>query len=258
MKKKKLFVTALLTAAVLSACNNGQAKVEDDGIVNSIALEADYSLERKDFPIDMDTALNIDDWVSIDEGDEVVYESMIDTSTISEENLNRIHNTNPDALLVEREYLKLMDDKTITDTVKVNDGNIAMSEATFDVYRFYLIPDSISDQVSEFDILNRLDHTINCKMYISDQGNIFYEIDEVVDFTNKQVYIIGEDDYSNTIEAKSLWELTDSGFALISYEQTGLGSKSQNIIDANFNYEKDIIVPIDRLALNDNKEVRRV
>ena len=248
-KNKMLYVTALITAAFLTGCSNNKTTLDD----STISISSRYVFDRKNEPTLMDGALSMDQDVKIDLGEEVEYDHILDTSIISSEDKIKILSSNPEAYIYDKEYLKLIDDDTITNREESNTKTMSMG--TFSEYQFYYVPEQLRKQLSPYDYSNNIGYTINCKKYLSENGTLYYKINEKLDLNDVRLTIFGSTELDKYIETESLYQYNgqhgNGSFTLMSFKQTGLLSDSEEIVEKNFNCDNELITPIEELK---NKE----
>ena len=146
-------------------------------------------------------------------------------------------------------FAHLMDEGTITSDLELGDEAVTMSSATFCDSRInpIILPDSLSEFKTIRNLLNYTDSTIKCKKIITFDGKTLYYIDAKMVFNYDCA--VSDGDY---IQCKCLIQLYPNGkFILLSRNQTGIGSESENIINSNFNNEKQIVLPISDTVFKD-------
>lgn len=230
--KKKLLVTNLAFALILSGCSFSLGNSKQDTIKSNIEVEdiIDDNNEIDELMGFKNNYKNIN-----------TYDYLIDNSD----------NTTAT-------FAALLEEKTISNDTKFFDER---EEASIEVFNNPIInPITIPkplvlDHIYEVsDLVGSYGNCdITCKKLISLNGEIYYYIKSIFTFDSAGEYLIIGANSGDTIEAEYLYRVDENNeLELLYRNQTGVSADTDNVIENNYNNSNQtIIVPIEETVFSD-------
>ena len=239
--RKKLLLLSLIASLSLTGCSKN--KVESQP---KILVECDSHTNSEQYHNSIDDLLGLDRTSHNEDlyGKKLNYTYLIDNTNLEETTFAGIYyNAGVNETIHYASLARLVDENTITSKIDFNDNKTAMSTGTFTALQIIECPDSLKNDVIPSTCCN---YEMSCKKLVTIDDQTYYYIVSEVTFNEsieKYDNQITKDDY---LKCESLYQLCENGFVELSRHQTGLGSTDENISNRNFNYQEEVVLPIEK------------
>ena len=191
MNKKRLMLLTLSSVLFLTACKN--ANTQSRSNLKGEVYESNYEYDG-DENTRLDTMFDFKNKLDIDVGDNVLYDYYINNDNTTE-------------------YAKLIDEREL-DSEDLVDGS------TFIYNGFYNTPEDLNYEYTEDDKYLLWEYKIYCKKFLSEQGDLYYYVNEQVDTTGSY-YKKRDDAFHPSISSHVVYKYDDGELNEIARGQLG-------------------------------------
>lgn len=243
--KRKLMVPTLVSAlALTSGCSSANKESDEEGLYVETPQMFEYFNHSNQF---------IDRIFGLEEtSDEypLKLDYLLDTSFLTDEDYEKFkenYGIEKDCTEPVGAFAHLVDEKTITDKVAINDGATTMTEATFDAFSIIIWPEELNKYPKPRYHMNE---KITVRKLKTMDYRTLYAIDSTIEFTKGIKKYIPELKEGDFMHCTSVYESDDGKLKEIYRKQTGAYSDSLNIEPLNYS-SAPIITKVDETIFQD-------
>ena len=152
-----------------------------------------------------------------------------------------------------------MDEKTVTDEIKAQDGKMALTKRSFEtgsILNSIIYADDLAMKILPA-YVHYYRHEADCKKLLSMDGRVFYYITSKAFAGKLQNQYFKELEPGEMYECSSLYEYQRNNgkeeFLLLYRNQIGLSSETEMVSQANFNNASEVVIPVSETIYKDRE-----